>query len=80
MAIILRGDQDAINWLESKMENSGAKPLRGSTRATALAYLVHLVGDTYICLYMSVRTKIEEVIISLFYTLMSGLTFILSGI
>jgi hypothetical protein len=53
MAIILRGDQDAINWLESKMENSGAKPLRGSTRATALAYLVHLVGDLHMPLHVS---------------------------
>jgi len=52
MADILRGDQDAINWLESKMEKSGAQPLRGSTRATALAYLVHLVGDIHMPLHV----------------------------
>jgi len=52
MADILRGDQSAINWLESKMEKSGAKPLRGSTRATALAYLVHLVGDLHMPLHV----------------------------
>lgn len=52
MADILRGDQGAINWLESKMEKSGAQPLRGSTRATALAYLVHLVGDLHMPLHV----------------------------
>lgn len=52
MADILRGDQGAIDWLESKMKKSGAQPLRGSTRATALAYLVHLVGDLHMPLHV----------------------------
>jgi len=52
MADILRGDRGAINWLESKMEKSGAQPLQGSTRATALAYLVHLVGDIHMPLHV----------------------------
>ena len=47
MTDILKGDVDAINWFEDLMEQNRAKPLRNSTKATALAFLVHLIGDIH---------------------------------
>ena len=52
MANILRGNQEATAWLEAKMDKTGAKPLRGSTKATALAFLAHLVGDIHMPLHV----------------------------
>ncbi len=47
MTDILKGDTEAIAWLEDMMEKNGAAPLRNSTKATALAFLAHLVGDIH---------------------------------
>lgn len=47
MIDILRDDPVAIEWLEDKMEKNKAKPLRGSIKATALAFLTHIVADVH---------------------------------
>ncbi len=47
MINILSGDEEASVWLKDMMNDHDAKPLRGSTKATALAFLVHLVGDIH---------------------------------
>lgn len=47
MTDILKGDVEAKKWLEDMMEKNDAAPLRGSTKATALAFLAHLVGDIH---------------------------------
>ena len=47
MKDILSGDQEATEYLEHLMEINRAKPLNGSTKATALAFLVHIVGDIH---------------------------------
>ena len=47
MVNILKGDQAATDWLENIMKKNKAMPLRNSTKATALAFLVHLVGDIH---------------------------------
>ncbi len=47
MEKILKGDEEATAYLENLMEVNRAKPLNGSTKATALAFLVHIVGDIH---------------------------------
>lgn len=47
MKDILKDDAEATAFLENLMEKNGAKPLNNSTKATALAFLVHLVGDIH---------------------------------
>ena len=47
MMDILQGDDEATAYLEHLMQINRAEPLRGSTQATALAFLVHLIGDIH---------------------------------
>lgn len=47
MKDILEGDQNASQYLEGLMKKNKAIPLNNSTKATALAFLVHLVGDIH---------------------------------
>ena len=47
MIEILEGDELAIMRFEDIMEQHGARALNNSTEATALAFLVHLVGDIH---------------------------------
>jgi len=47
MIDILQDDPDATKWLEDRMQKNRAKPLRGSTKATALAFLTHIVADIH---------------------------------
>lgn len=47
MIAILKEEEEATSYLENLMEKENAKPLNGSTKATALAFLVHLVGDIH---------------------------------
>lgn len=44
---ILLGDAAAIQSFEKMMRDNRARPLANSTKATALAFLVHLVGDIH---------------------------------
>ncbi len=47
MISILQGNLEASKKLEKLMEDNQANPLNGSTKATAMAFLVHLVGDIH---------------------------------
>jgi hypothetical protein len=47
MTDILQGKAEAIQWFEKLMKSKNAKPFHNSTTATALAFLVHLVGDIH---------------------------------
>ena len=47
MKDVLSGDEKATRFLESQMNKTRARPLHNSTKATALAFLVHIVGDIH---------------------------------
>lgn len=47
MQSILRGDKTAIANMEALMKKNGVTPLGGSTQATAIAFLVHFIGDVH---------------------------------
>ena len=47
MIAILNGDATATTLLEDLMTKNKARPLQNSTKATALAFLVHLIGDIH---------------------------------
>lgn len=47
MLAILRGEQQAINQMEVLMEKNRVEPLAGSIEATALAFLIHFIGDIH---------------------------------
>ena len=47
MKDILADNQDAIDYLEFHMQKNKANPLGNSTKATALAWLIHLIGDIH---------------------------------
>ncbi len=47
MIDILEEDTEAINFFEDLMERNHVKPLKGSTKATALAFLLHFIGDIH---------------------------------
>jgi len=47
MKRILKDDQDAINLLQDSVKKYKAKLLNNSIKATALAFLVHFVGDVH---------------------------------
>lgn len=47
MVSILEGDEVAVQRFEEMMNLNRARPLNNSTEATALAFLVHLVGDVH---------------------------------
>ena len=47
MTNILKDDPKATKLLEDLMEKNRAQPLHNSTKATALAFLVHLIGDIH---------------------------------
>jgi hypothetical protein len=47
MTDILQDKAEAIQWFEKLMKAKNAKPFHNSTKATALAFLVHLVGDIH---------------------------------
>lgn len=47
MLAILKDDKDATEYLEGLMDKNKANALNNSTKATALAFLVHLVGDIH---------------------------------
>lgn len=47
MKNILEGDKNAAGYFEGLMKKNKAIPLNNSTKATALAFLVHLVGDIH---------------------------------
>lgn len=44
---VLRGEQAETDAFVALMDGSGVKPLQGSVRLTALALLVHFVGDVH---------------------------------
>lgn len=44
---ILNGDLSSINKFEAMMEKNRVKPLAGSVEATALAFLIHFIGDIH---------------------------------
>ena len=47
MKDVLKGEDHATKYLEQMMKENRARPLANSTKATALAFLVHLVGDIH---------------------------------
>lgn len=47
MINILKGDEVSSKFFEDLMTKNKANPLNGSVKATALAFLVHLVGDIH---------------------------------
>lgn len=47
MLVILRGEQSAIEQMEALMEKNRVEPLAGSVEATALAFLIHFIGDIH---------------------------------
>ena len=47
MKRILNNDQGATSFFENLMKKNKARPLNNSTRATALAFLMHIVGDIH---------------------------------
>ena len=47
MRDVLRGDAAATVYFETEISNNRASRLNNSTKATALAFLVHLVGDIH---------------------------------
>lgn len=47
MLAILKGEQDAIDQMEALMEKNRVEPLAGSIEATALAFLIHFIGDIH---------------------------------
>lgn len=47
MQSILKGDKTAILKMEALMKKNDVFPLGGSTQATAIAFLVHFIGDVH---------------------------------
>ena len=47
MSEVLRGNEEARRRLTAMMEENGAEPLAGSLDATALAFLIHFIGDVH---------------------------------
>jgi hypothetical protein len=47
MEAILKNDPAATNTLQSLMDKNKVKPLAGSIKATALAFLLHFIGDIH---------------------------------
>ena len=47
MKDVLADNQDAIDYFENLMRENRAKPWKNSTKATALAFLVHIIGDIH---------------------------------
>ncbi len=47
MVNILKGDKNARNKMTALMEENKVKPLAGSLDATALAFLIHFIGDVH---------------------------------
>lgn len=47
MTDILKGNAEAINQFQNLMDENDVKPLNGSIDATALAFLVHFIGDIH---------------------------------
>ena len=47
MAEVLRGNEEARRRLTAMMDENGAEPLAGSLDATALAFLIHFIGDVH---------------------------------
>ncbi len=47
MKNILAGDIQATNKFQELMDENGVKPLEGSIKITALAFLVHFIGDVH---------------------------------
>lgn len=47
MLAILRGEQDAIDQMKALMQKNRVEPLAGSMEATALAFLIHFIGDIH---------------------------------
>jgi hypothetical protein len=44
---ILRGDQSSIDKFQGLMDKNKVEPLAGSLEATALAFLIHFIGDIH---------------------------------
>lgn len=47
MKAILKGDDIATKQFQELMEENAVQPLSGSIKATALAFLIHIVGDIH---------------------------------
>lgn len=47
MLSILRGETEAINTFQALMDKNKVDPLAGSMEATALAFLIHFIGDIH---------------------------------
>lgn len=47
MKDILEGDQKAIDLFQGLMDKNKVKPLAGSIKATAFAFLIHFIGDIH---------------------------------
>ena len=47
MKDILQGDQKAIDLFQGLMDKNKVKPLAGSIKATAFAFLIHFIGDIH---------------------------------
>jgi hypothetical protein len=47
MLAILRNETEAINTFQAIMDKNRVKPLAGSMEATALAFLIHFIGDIH---------------------------------
>ncbi len=47
MIQILRDDQEALNQLQALMDKNKVEHLAGNPKATALAFLIHLIGDIH---------------------------------
>lgn len=52
MTEVLRGDETARNTLAELMEDNRVDPLAGSLDATALAFLIHFIGDVHMPLHV----------------------------
>lgn len=53
MKAILKGDADATSKFEKLMADNSVEPLSGSVKATALAFLVHFIGDIHQPMHVS---------------------------
>jgi len=47
MKAILKGEEAATKQFQNLMDENAVKPLSGSIKATALAFLVHIIGDIH---------------------------------
>lgn len=47
MTAILEGDEQALQTLETLMDKNGVEHLAGNPKATALAFLLHFIGDIH---------------------------------